>query len=142
MMLNPLTGPLDGHLNLQSLRKPGPMAFYLLHLVGTDPLYLSFLSECFSKPSFFQNLLRSSFFLRTQGKEDEPYYCKTQKIEQKKYSLTGRCETKKRRFRYEVYGMKGKRALKEISMETSQWFPAMRLLCCLTRKRERSSGLN
>ncbi|KAI3776153.1 hypothetical protein L1987_45921 [Smallanthus sonchifolius] len=54
----------------------------------TDPLYLSFLSECFSKPSFFQNLLRSSFFLRTQGKEDEPYYCKTQKIEQKKYSLT------------------------------------------------------
>ncbi|KAK1406005.1 hypothetical protein QVD17_42316 [Tagetes erecta] len=30
----------------------------------TDPLYLSFLSECFSKPSFFQNLLRSSFFLR------------------------------------------------------------------------------
>ncbi|KAC9261807.1 hypothetical protein E3N88_46087 [Mikania micrantha] len=54
----------------------------------TDPLYLSFLSECFSKPSFFQNLLRSSFFLRTQGKEDEPYYCKTRKIEQKKYSLT------------------------------------------------------
>ncbi|KAI3666324.1 hypothetical protein L1987_89180 [Smallanthus sonchifolius] len=64
----------------------------------TDPLYLSFLSECFSKPSFFQNLLRSSFFLRTQGKEDEPYYCKTQKIEQKKYSLTEGAKRKRGSF--------------------------------------------
>ncbi|KAK1414626.1 hypothetical protein QVD17_30375 [Tagetes erecta] len=35
----------------------------------TDPLYLSFLSECFSKPSFFQNLLRSSFFLRSSTRQ-------------------------------------------------------------------------
>ncbi|KAI3664700.1 hypothetical protein L1987_89531 [Smallanthus sonchifolius] len=162
----PSTGPLDGHLNLQSLRKPvnvypdvEPLVYRLRPLAWrfalsfqsygflspsscwTDPLYLSFLSECFSKPSFFQNLLRSSFFLRTQGKEDEPYYCKTQKIEQKKYSLTEGAKRKRGDF--------ATRFMNERKAGTKRDFngdfpvvPAMRLLCCLTRKRERSSGLN
>ncbi|KAI3664474.1 hypothetical protein L1987_87987 [Smallanthus sonchifolius] len=172
----------------------------------TDPLYLSFLSECFSKPSFFQNLLRSSFFLRTQGKEDEPYYCKTQKIEQKKYSLTEGAKRKRglalaslgviyflvaqhmyslpayafiaqdfttqaalytnlfirclrnrpqplkyvvRGVAYSIQAISLRGLWNERKAGTKRDFngdfpvvPAMRLLCCLTRKRERSSGLN
>ncbi|MFS7962312.1 hypothetical protein Hanom_Chr08g00725171 [Helianthus anomalus] len=34
MMLNPLTGPLEGHLNLQSLRKPGIFG------ITPNPLFL------------------------------------------------------------------------------------------------------
>ncbi|KAI3666596.1 hypothetical protein L1987_88889 [Smallanthus sonchifolius] len=182
----------------------------------TDPLYLSFLSECFSKPSFFQNLLRSSFFLRVgmlemkplglRGKEDEPYYCKTQKIEQKKYSLTEGAKRKRglalaslgviyflvaqhmyslpayafiaqdfttqaalytnlfirclrnrpqplkyvvRGVAYSIQAISLRGLWNERKAGTKRDFngdfpvvPAMRLLCCLTRKRERSSGLN
>ncbi|KAI3666708.1 hypothetical protein L1987_88767 [Smallanthus sonchifolius] len=157
----------------------------------------------------FLNWASVPFCLRTQGKEDEPYYCKTQKIEQKKYSLTEgakrkrglalaslgviyflvaqhmyslpayafiaqdfttqaalytnlfiRCErclrNRPQPLKYVVRGVAY--SIQAISLRglwnerkagTKRDFngdfpvvPAMRLLCCLTRKRERSSGLN
>ncbi|KAI3668785.1 hypothetical protein L1987_88195 [Smallanthus sonchifolius] len=97
----------------------------------TDPLYLSFLSECFSKPSFFQNLLRSSFFLRCLRNRPQPL----------KYVVRG--------VAYSIQAISLRGLWNERKAGTKRDFngdfpvvPAMRLLCCLTRKRERSSGLN